>query len=33
MEFGAFDYLMKPCELQELVATIKAAAEKARASS
>ena len=33
MEFWAFDYLMKPCELQELVATIKAAAEKARASS
>jgi len=30
IQFGAFDYLMKPCELDELVATIRTAAEKAK---
>ncbi len=33
MKLGAFDYLVKPCELEDLVERIKAAAEKARASS
>jgi DNA-binding response OmpR family regulator len=33
VEFGAFDYLLKPCELEDLVARIKAAAEKGRACS
>lgn len=33
IEFGAFDYLMKPCELEDLVERIKAAAEEAKASS
>jgi DNA-binding response OmpR family regulator len=33
VEFGAFDYLLKPCELEELVSTIKAAAEKGRSGS
>lgn len=33
VQYGAFDYLMKPCELEELVATIKTAAEKAKAVS
>jgi DNA-binding response OmpR family regulator len=28
MEFGAFDYLVKPCELSELVACIRAACAK-----
>jgi DNA-binding response OmpR family regulator len=33
IEFGAFDYLMKPCELEDLVERIKAAAEKAKTGS
>lgn len=33
IEFGAFDYLLKPCEFEELVEKITAAAEKARRSA
>jgi DNA-binding NtrC family response regulator len=32
MRFGAFDYLLKPCELEELVEKISAAAEEARSA-
>lgn len=30
IEYGAFDYLLKPCELEELLAKIKAACQKKR---
>ncbi|HMK36921.1 MAG TPA: response regulator [Desulfomonilaceae bacterium] len=33
IESGAFDYLMKPCEFEELVEKITAAAQKAREGS
>jgi len=31
MKLGAFDYLMKPCDIDELMAKVSAAAEKRRA--
>lgn len=33
VEFGAFDYLLKPCELEDLVERIKTAAQKGKAES
>jgi DNA-binding NtrC family response regulator len=31
MKLGAFDYLMKPCEIEQLIAKVQEAAKKKRA--